>query len=190
MNRGQKMLIGIALLFMAPLALSFILYYGFGGLVVSPAGRLNHGQLLQPARPLAHVDLTLADGSHAGKDFLRHRWTLLFVGEGSCDARCVQALHDTQQIRLLLNRDMGRVQRLFLATGECCDMAMLKREHPDLTVARAAPQDALLAQLPGEPGDLYIIDPLGNLVMRYGPAVPPKGLLADLKHLLKLSQIG
>ncbi len=190
MNRGQKMLVGIAVLFMAPLALSFILYYGFGSIPFSPSGRLNHGELLQPVRPLTHVDLTLVDGSHPGGEFLRHRWTLLFVGEGNCDARCVQALHDTRQIRLLLNRDMGRVQRLFLATGPCCDLAMLKREHPDLAVARAAPHDALLAQLPGKAGDLYIIDPLGNLVMRYGPAASPKGLLEDLKHLLKLSQIG
>ncbi|MBS0613148.1 MAG: cytochrome oxidase assembly protein [Proteobacteria bacterium] len=188
MNRGQRMLVGLAALFLAPLGVSFLIYYGHGSL--SPGKRLNHGELLEPVQPLRHPELTLADGSHPGEAFFRHHWTLLFAGDGRCDARCGQALYDTRQVRLALNRDASRVQRLFLASGQCCDFDELRREHPDLAVARVTPGDALLAQLPGDPGNIYLIDPLGNLVMRYGADAPAKGMLEDLKRLLKLSQIG
>lgn len=190
MNRGQKTLVGLAVLFLAPLAIAFIIYYGHGGLAFSPAKRLNHGELLQPARPLPRTSFTLADGSQPGEAFFRHHWTLLFVGDGRCDTRCTQALYDTRQVRLALNRDMTRVQRLFLAKGDCCDFEKLRREHPDLAVARVSPDDALSAQLSGDSGDVYLVDPLGNLVMRYGPDAPAKGMLEDLKRLLRLSQIG
>jgi hypothetical protein len=115
---------------------------------------------------------------------------LVFIGDGRCDQRCQQALYDTRQVRLALDRDMKRVQRVFIATGECCQLQELSRAHPDLIVVRAAPENgALLAQLPSS-GSVYLVDPLTNLVMRYGSQVPAKGLLEDLKRLLKLSQIG
>lgn len=189
MNKGQRTLVGLAALFLAPLAIAFLIYYGQGG--AGPGRQLNHGELYSPARPLHITRLTLAQGGSAGAEVFRHHWTLLFVGEGRCDARCEKALYDTRQVRLALDRNMLRVQRVFLASGECCRLEELRREHPDLLIARAAARDdALLAQLPGGGGQLYLIDPLSNLVMRYGPEVPAKGLLEDLKRLLKLSQIG
>ena len=102
-----------------------------------------------------------------------------------------------RQTRLALNADMTRVQRIFLATGNCCDRAYLDAEHPGLVVA-LADNDAgatLLAAFPdaqsGTDGSIYVVDPLGNLMMRHAPAAPPaKGLLEDLRKLLKLSHIG
>ncbi|MFO1468992.1 MAG: hypothetical protein U1F35_21505 [Steroidobacteraceae bacterium] len=188
MNRGQRMLVGLAALFLAPLLVSFVIYYGHGG--YTPGKQLNHGELFAPIRPLRPATLTLHDSTQPSEAFFRHHWTLVYIGEGSCDARCQQALHDSRQVRIALDQDMRRVQRLFLATPPCCYDEALRREHPDLTVARAQAQDALLAQFDGGPGQLYLVDPLGNLVMRYGPQVPAKGLLEDLKRLLKFSQIG
>ena len=102
-----------------------------------------------------------------------------------------------RQTRLALNKDMTRVQRVFLATGNCCDRAYLDTEHPGLTVARAD-NDAgatLLASFPdptGADGSIYVVDPLGNLMMRHSPpSAPTKDLLEDLRKLLKaLSYIG
>ena len=99
-----------------------------------------------------------------------------------------------RQSRLALNKDMTRVQRVFLTTGNCCDRAYLDAEHPGLVVELAdePPGADLLAAFPDTAaGSIYIVDPLGNLMMRHAPApAPTKDLLEDLRKLLKLSHIG
>jgi hypothetical protein len=99
-----------------------------------------------------------------------------------------------RQTRLSLNNEMTRVNRVFLATTPCCDNEFLDREHPGLlTLDASGPEAAnLVAAFPvtDRERSLYVIDPLGNLVMRYDTRDTPKGLLDDLKKLLKLSHIG
>ena len=125
---------------------------------------------------------------------LHGKWTLVYVGDGACDERCRTALIFARQTRLSLNQDMQRVGRVFLATGPCCDHAYLDSVHPGLTVLPVAEGAAasLLAGFPEaqRPESLFIVDPLGNIVMRYDVRENPKGLLADLQKLLKLSHIG
>jgi len=99
-----------------------------------------------------------------------------------------------RQTRLALNNDMARVERVFLASEACCDRGFLVRVHPGLEVLDAsAPQAVpLLAQFPaaGREHLLFIVDPLGNLMMSYDARTNPRGLLEDLKKLLALSHIG
>lgn len=183
--------------FFAPLALAFLLYSGLDGW--RPPGQTNKGELIEPPRPLPAVALTSSDGATLDADLLRGKWTLVYVGGGTCDARCREALVLTRQTRLALNDDMKRVQRMFIATGECCDRAWLDAEQPGLIVALGdtAPAREVLAEFPvydgvpvAQAGRIYIVDPLGNLMMSYAPDAPDKGLLEDLKKLLKLSHIG
>jgi cytochrome oxidase Cu insertion factor (SCO1/SenC/PrrC family) len=196
-RRGRRQFLVLAALFFVPLALAFWLYYGAGGW--RPGGGTNQGDLLDPARPLPQVDLAIAGGSPVDGDFLRGKWTAIYVGDGSCDNRCRQALYLTRQSRLALNNDSGRVRRVFLVTGSCCDDDFLEREHPDLVVVLlGGPQGAkLLEQFPayadgpvGRAGRIYLVDPLGNLLMSYSAAAPDKALLTDLRKLLRLSHIG
>ncbi len=195
-RRQRRVLLVVAALFFVPLAVSFYLYYGHSSL--HPAGTVNHGKLVDPPRPLAQLALPLARGGDTSPRFLLRKWTMLYVGAGVCGERCRAALYDTRQVRVALNRDMGRVQRVFLATGNCCDEAFLGTEHPDLITVRAGAAAApLLAQLPtydgiapADAGRVYLIDPNGNLMMVYAPGAKPKGMLEDMKRLLQLSQIG
>lgn len=200
-RRQHRALIGLALLFFAPLGLAFFLYYGVGW---RPGGRVNHGELIDPPRPLPAVALPRVDpnGGAAPRptapDFLTHKWTLLYWGAGACSQRCKTDLYNTRQVRIALDRDMDRVQRVFVAQGECCDLEFLRLQHPDLITVRETPEAApLLAQLRLSPADnpatedrLYLIDPLGNLMMFYAPDTKPKGMLEDLKRLLGLSHVG
>jgi hypothetical protein len=123
---------------------------------------------------------------------------LAYVGSAAaCDQRCRTGLYDIRQVRLALGKDMSRVQTLLLLNGqpEAEFRRWLGAEHPTMTVGVADPatQAALLDAFrqPGQVGDwLYVLDPLGNLLMRYKIDVEPRGLLKDLQRLLKWSKIG
>jgi hypothetical protein len=205
-RRQRRLLIGLAALFFAPLAISFYLYYGGEW---RPGHRVNRGDLINPARPLPELALPLAraPGVAAGAvgaaertapDFLKHKWTLLYWGAGDCSDRCRTNLYNTRQVRTALNRDMDRVQRVFIATGDCCDFDYLAQSQADLITVRAGTDaDPLLKRLPAFDGidpaqadRIYLIDPLGNLMMSYAPDAKPRGMLDDLKRLLGLSSVG
>jgi hypothetical protein len=217
--RGQRLtLIGLALLFIAPLGFAFYAYYG---LHWHPGRRVNHGELIDPPQPIPALSLPRVVGAAggagaggvpgaAGADLFKGKWTLLYRGPGLCTATCRTELYDTRQVRAAL-RQNDRVQRVFVAEGDCCDLEFLRAQHPDLITVRATPEAApLLALLergsgddagagrpgvanaghPGAADRIYLVDPLGNLMMWYPPGAPPKGMLEDLKRLLGLSHVG
>lgn len=185
-------------LFFVPLLASFILYYGADGW--RPVGNTNHGDLIDPARPLPAVALPTPQGGTTDENFLRGLWTIVYIGGAACDERCRTALIDLRQVRLALNEDSRRVQRVFLYTGECCaDEEYFTREHAGLLRA-SIDNDlgrTLVEQFRLRPGDaaeeagrIYVVDPLGNLMMSYAASAPARGLLEDLEKLLRLSHIG
>jgi cytochrome oxidase Cu insertion factor (SCO1/SenC/PrrC family) len=199
-RRQRRMLIGLALMFFAPLGLAFYLYYGHGAW--HPGGRVNAGDLIEPARPLPALMLPLRESGSTEPNFLKGKWTLLYVAFGPCGQSCRDRLYDTRQVRLALDRDMKRVQRVFIADSGCCEAHFLRDVHPDLIAVRAsAAAEPLLTLLPGldrltgtdgaaMAPRVYLIDPLGNLMMSYAAGAKPKGMLEDLKRLLRLSSIG
>ena len=193
-RRARLGLIGLAALFFVPLALSFYLYYGTSW---RPTGTTQHGELIQPPRPLPDVALALADGDRAGPELLRGEWQLLYLGPGDCPAACREMLVRMRQVRLALDKDMDRVGRVFLYSGDLSAGGYLAGEHPGLVVARADDEAGrqLLSAFPeGDSpltsGKLYVVDPLGNLMMSYPGDAAPKSILTDLERLLKLSHIG
>ena len=118
----------------------------------------------------------------------------MYVGAGGCDAACRQALYVMRQTRLALNNDMTRVARVFLVSSGCCAGDFLAREHAGLLVldAHGAGSAALLGEFPEAEREhtLFVVDPLGNLMMSYDARCDPHGLLEDLRKLLRLSHIG
>jgi hypothetical protein len=168
-------------LFFAPLVVAFTLYYGFSW---RPSSQSIHGELISPARPMPE-----------GGQKLRGDWSLIYVGDGGCDADCRTALVFARQTRLSLGKEMTRLGRVMLATDNCCDVLYLKKEHDGIKVFDVSgDQDKaeLLAVLPKAELQytLFVVDPLGNLVMSYDVRKSPAGLLDDLRKLLKLSHIG
>jgi hypothetical protein len=210
--RNLRTLAVLAGLFFLPLLLAFYTYYATGW---RPAAHTNHGTLITPARPLPAVSLPRVslEGSASGAAapqaaaaaapgsvastapslFLK-RWSLVYLGDGACDASCRYALYVMRQTRLSLNADMTRLERVFLVTGGCCNRELLAREHAGLIVvdASGAGGERLLQEFPTADREhtLFIVDPLGNLMMSYDARTNPSGLREDLKRLLRLSHIG
>jgi hypothetical protein len=179
-SRNLRMLGVLAGLFLLPLLAAFWMYYGTAW---RPAGRVNHGELIIPVRPLP-----------ASGQLFHGKWSLVYIGDGQCDDECRTSLYVMRQTRLSLNNEMTRVERVFLATSSCCAREFLSSEHPGLQVvdATGSSTEALLRVFPTEQRreSLFVVDPLGNLMMRFDVRQNPKGLLTDLKKLLTLSHIG
>jgi hypothetical protein len=179
-RKGRQTLYLLIVMFFLPVAVAFYLYYGSDW---RPVSQTNHGELLSPVRKLP-----------AGAESMRDKWSIVYVGAGACDEACREALVFARQTRLSLNQEMQRVDRYFIATGECCDRQYLDTQHPGLKRIEVpdASSSVLVAAFPQQNREhaLFIVDPLGNLVMRYDVRLPPKGLLTDLRKLLKLSHIG
>lgn len=178
---NRRTLYVLLALFFVPLAASFILYYAVD---YRPAPNANHGELLQPMRQLP-----------APLQALEGKWAVIYVGDGRCDDSCREALFVARQTHTLLNKDMDRVQRVLVATSGCCDREFLDTVHAGILVFDAtdpAVGAQVLAVLP--PGDhannLFVVDPLLNIVLRFDARENPKGLLDDIKKMLKLSHIG
>ena len=185
-NNGRPLL-ALLLIFAAPLGLAFWLYYGSHW---RPPLRTNHGALIEPVVALPPL---AAEGVPANA--FRGKWSLVVVGDGAagCDDQCRIALVYARQTWLSLGKLAPRVQRVLLGGSDCCDHAYLRDEHQGLIVAKL--QDPAVATVrsklpPPFERTVFVVDPLGNLMMRYDVRQDPKGLREDLKNLLELSHIG
>jgi hypothetical protein len=176
--RGRRMVLLLALLFFGPLLLAAGLYYGSAW---RPAQLTSHGTLIVPPRPLA-------------APLFHGKWSLVYVGPASCDQHCQRTLYYMRQTHLGLGRLYARAQRVFLATAPCCMHAELAQQYPGLITVDAASSASApwLAAFPvaTRATGIFIVDPHGNLMMRYDSTDRPEGLLSDLKQLLGLSSIG
>ena len=185
--------IALLLIFLAPLLAATVLYFFHGSLPLP--GLKTHGILINPARPLARFTGATSAGKPLSLDDIRGKWTLVYVAGAKCDLYCEASLFKTRQARLALGEDIPRVQRLYLVIDRHTlnNLPSILSEHPRMTVAAVdkAVQTTVTDVLGKEPeGNVYIIDPLGNVMMRYPPDAATKGMIKDLKHLLKASRIG
>jgi len=193
----RAMLLVLLLLFFAPVIIAFAVYYGSSW---RPLGRTNHGTLIDPARPLPRVVMRRVDlvgdahNGPAAADVLMGKWSLLYIGDGECTPGCSKALYFIHQTQLSLGNLIPRVQRVWLAPQHCCNRSADTETQPPLIALDASGPDAaqLLALFPADDPEstIFIIDPRGNLMMRYDVNADPKGLREDLKKLLDLSHIG
>ncbi len=179
---GRRTLVLIAALALAPIVASYVIYYAFPR---QPG--VNYGTLL-PTVPAPAIEGVRDDGSPFRLEDLRGRWVLLAAGRGDCDPACERKLYATRQARTMQGRDQERIVRIWLVPGDAPPAAAFLAQHPGLVVARVA--GSALEALPGGADQLYLIDPLGNLVLRYPHDPDIRGIANDLTRLLKASRIG
>ena len=188
-RRGRRQFLLIASLFIVPVLTAIVLYRSVDWRPVVNA----QGTLIDPPRPLDTAGLRLADGEATPADAFQGRWSVIRPVTGDCGARERALLEELARVRLALDKDASRVQRVLVHDGGCA-AADFESGETDLKLYFAASGGAaFLTQFPaavdGAPG-IYIVDPHGNLMMSYPAVGSARGLLKDLERLLRLSSIG
>ena len=186
---GRWKMILVLLVCASPVVASYFTYY-----VVRPEGRRNFGELINPQRPLPALATQTLDGQAGTLTALKNQWLLLSVAGGACDTRCEQNLYFQRQLRESLGREKERLDRVWLVDDDIRVRPALLPALAASTVLRVQPGDLAqwLEQAPGKrlQDHLYLVDPLGNLMMRF-PADMDAGAAAkakrDLDRLLRAS---
>ena len=175
-RRGRVKLLLLALVFLAPFVLAWLAWR----FEWATGKTSNYGELITPARPLAGAPL----------EALRGKWVLVSFDAAACDAYCERKLYFMRQIRRALGDDEGRIARLWLLTDAAQPSARLLAA---IEGTQVAPAGGLAASFPAATAPtehLYVVDPLGNLMMRYPRDPDPSRMLKDLQRLLKVARFG
>lgn len=174
---GRLRLLLLLALFAAPAMAAWLAHH-----VWHPTGGQSYGELLEPRVPVL-PGLEDAAGQPADLGELRGRWVLLTVVDGACAADCRELVRLTLQARLALGRDQGRVARALIGTSAA---------PPDEPELRAFTLPAeVMDRLHEQPGPaVYVLDPLGRVMLRFPPRPDGQALIGDLRRLLKASHIG
>lgn len=184
--RSRRTLWIIAAVCIAPFVASFLAYYFY-----QPEGRINYGELTD-AKKLPDTPLKLADGGPFTLKQLEGKWLFVTVDDAACDAYCEKKLWQIRQVRKTQGKYPERIERVWLITGGGDPSPRLRSEYDGTWMVRAADSD-LLEALPhaGQRSDhIYLVDPLGNLILRYPRDADPSRIKKDLQRLLKVSRIG
>ena len=189
-RKGRWKLLAILLVCASPIIFSYLAYYVF-----KPEGRTNYGALIDPrAYPLPVLDTRTLDGRPETLEAYKGKWIMLLVAGGDCLSSCEKKLHDIRQLRLSQGKDMERIERVWLITDAQPIDTILIREFDGTHMLRAD-AERVAAWLPVEQGTtpadhIFMIDPLGNLMMRFPKDADPNRIKKDLNKLLKASSIG
>ncbi len=186
---GRLKMIAMMLICASPVIASYFTYY-----VLRPEGRRVYGELIQPQKDMPQVTAKNLQGEPVTLDSLRGQWLLVAVSSGSCEERCQQNLYFQRQLREILGRDKDRLDRLWLISD---DTPVAQTLLPALSTAHVLRLDQVTVQGWISPAagqqlqdHLYVIDPMGNFMMRF-PAnmdVPSASKAKrDLERLLKAS---
>lgn len=186
--RGQLKLLAI----MSVVALPMIAAWAMATFNVGiPDTQNNRSDLVEPAVTVEDWALQLEQVGYGAP------WRLVVTSTGECTETCMELVHEARQINVALGREAARVEHV-LASGQAQPAALSERLETDYPRLQRAGMntEAYHDSLTGHPdswrqgAQLWVIDPLGRVVLRQDPAKPGKLLLDDLKYLLKVSKVG
>ncbi len=188
-RHGRLKMFGVLLICAAPVIASYFTYY-----VIRPEGRRNYGELINPQRTMPDLVGTALDGKPLPLASLKGQWLLVSVAGGACDDACQKHLYLQRQLRESLGKEKDRVEWVWLVNDAAAPAEQLAPALQKATVLRLAPE-ALAAWLAPAEGHalqehLYVVDPMGNWMMRFPAAMDTGGAAKakrDLERLLRAS---
>jgi len=189
-KRGRWMLWLVLLVCASPMIASYFTFY-----VLKPEKRNNYGTLIdQRAHPVPAMAATTLDGKPAALEQFKGKWVMLMAAPGACIDACRKQLFAMRQLRLMQGKEMERIERVWLILDAEPLDTMVIREYDGTHMLRADAK-AVANWLPADPGTgvsdhIYLIDPLGHLMMRFPKDPEPRKVHKDIYKLLKASSVG
>lgn len=189
-GRGRTSFLVMAAIGFIPLVIAYLMFFFFPEWI--PRGTTNEGTLIQP--PLSIMDL----GEETRRTIPEGKWTFMISATGTCNDPCREAIYLARQVDTGVGKDSDRVQRVLLVGPgrlQASFRAELLREYPDMLVhhdMQGQAAEVLGRVLTGGPldGKIFLADPNGNIILIFDQAEGGNPILKDLKHLLRLSNIG
>jgi hypothetical protein len=183
--RALYLLVAVTLM---PILASYFAYF-----VLPPTGRTNYGTLIEPQRPVPAIPATAINGDPFDLRSLKGKWVMIIVDGGACDAYCESKLFHARQQRTMTGKEREQIERVWLITDHEPLSTMLLREYEGTHFVRVAENDAArFLPLPAAAGSslrdhIWLVDPLGNLMLRWPRNPDPKRTKGDISRLLKAS---
>ncbi|MBR7800748.1 redoxin domain-containing protein [Undibacterium sp. FT137W] len=169
---------------------SYFTYY-----VIKPGAKNNYGAILDARmHPIPDLKLQSSEGGERELSDFKGKWLMLQVDAATCTEVCQRKLLEMRQLRLAQGKEMDRIERIWLITDTATISEQIKPGIAGTQLLRAD-RAKLDKWLPTEPttkieDHIYLIDPLGNLMMRFPKDADPNRVKKDLSKLLKASSIG
>ncbi len=188
--RGRIKMLLVLLACAAPVIASYLTFY-----ILRPEGRSNYATLIEPSRAMpTELPLTDLEGRSVSAASLRGQWLLVVVGRGACDSDCEQRLFMQRQLREMTGRERDRIDKLWLVIDDASIAPKLRAALaavPATQVLRVPPA-ALQQWLVPAPGEsleshLYVVDPMGQWMMRAPLQAHPEKFKRDIDKLLRAS---
>lgn len=186
---GRWKMLAVLLICAAPVVASYLTYY-----VIRPEGRRNFGDLIQPVRPVPDQIVMGPGGEPRNLQSLKGQWLLVSTSGGACDAACEKHLYLQRQLRESLGKEKDRVDWVWLVTDDAPIREALRPALKDATVLRLGElqlsqwMSPAVGHLLSE--HLYVVDPMGNWMLRFPAQLDVAGAAQakrDLERLLRAS---
>lgn len=183
--RARAKLVAIIALFALPIVASTVVYHFF-----PPDKPASYGELLLPPGSAPTVPFVRVGGGAFRFEELRGKWVLVASDTGACPDSCTAKLTLMRQVRLMLGRNAERVARVFVADDTIALGAGVLAPFEGTVAITPQPGMALPPAPANDRAHVYLVDPLGNVMMRFPAGADPRRMQRDLERLLKASQIG
>lgn len=186
-RKGRMMLLFLVGVFVFPVVVGLVLY-----LIDWRPGGKSHGELLQPAYALNAPSMQTAQEKLFDAGSWRGKWHLVVVAPGSCESECLQSLGTMRQIHASLGKEIDRLERVWIQDGESSPetLKVVQEKYRDLVILPKATALAHQFDAASAGRGIFLVDPLGNVFMRYPQGTDPNGIRKDLIRLLTYSWTG
>jgi cytochrome oxidase Cu insertion factor (SCO1/SenC/PrrC family) len=185
-RRGRLKAFLILLVCAAPTIAAYLAFY-----VWPPSGRVNYGELIEP-RPVPAAPLARNDGKPLALSDLRGKWLMVTFDDAACADPCAKKLFDMRQSRLAQGREMDRIERVWVLLDEAAPSAELAALTEGVHLLRGKGTE-VMAGFPAPESvrdHVFLVDPLGNVMLRFPRDADPRRMMKDLQRLLKVSRVG